>query len=165
MHIIGITEMCRCCICLYILYFPPSRNNSLCLLTCLSIASVWSNKDALGEQSAIDCWRKANPLPNHSASVPVECPCPLCVYFFCSSIVHVTWSKGFSFLLQQTQMHILQPFSCHLTQKQTAFLEENGWRIKAWLCCQYWPDLDPTDNKHSYLPSSQILDSRRGKLV
>ncbi len=165
-----ITEMCRCCICLYILYFPPSRNNSLCLLTCLSIASVWSNKVALGEQSTIHCWRKANPLPNHSASVPVECPCPLCVYFFCYSFVHVIWSKGFCFLLQQTQTHVLQPFSCHLTQKQTACLEENGWRIKAWLCCLYWSDLDPTDNKHftfifsnsGFLWRQMSLGCRRG---
>jgi hypothetical protein len=58
------------------------------------------------------------------------------------------WSKGFCFLLQQAQMHVLQPFSFHLTQKQTASLEENSWRIKAWLCCQYWSDLDPSDNKH-----------------
>ncbi len=60
--------------------FSPSRNNSLCLMTCLSSASVWSNKVALGEQSTIHCWRKANPLPNDSASMPVECPCPLCVF-------------------------------------------------------------------------------------
>jgi hypothetical protein len=84
--------------------------------------------------------------------------------------VHVIWSKGFCFLLQQTQTHVLQPFSCHLTQKQTACLEENGWRIKAWLCCLYWSDLDPTDNKHftfifsnsGFLWRQMSLGCRRG---